>query len=75
MEQATKDENYPLLTLLLDEPESHDNYCGICLTIKENTCGCTQCNGVVCIDCYNNIEKCPFCRKSYDAPGPAAASF
>ena len=47
LDKATKDNNYPLLYLLLDDPVLHENYCGICFTIKKDICRCTTCKQVV----------------------------
>lgn len=36
--------------------------CVICFEDRNVFCDCHQCKGQICIQCYEKIWKCPFCR-------------
>lgn len=52
-------------TPLFDYTNIELNQCSICY--EERFCfnACSNCFNLVCEDCNENINKCPFCRQSY----------
>ena len=39
------------------------NTCNICLEEKKNFVGCGTCKNEICIYCFANCWKCPYCRQ------------
>ena len=49
-----------------------DCYCYVCLeddVVASQDVSCSQCNNIVCADCYSKIDKCPNCRNTYGSAG------
>lgn len=45
--------------------------CDICMNeYQDDGYTCDQCKKNICIKCYSNVNKCPFCRKKYDKEEP-----
>ena len=52
---------------LLEEQQKIDDLdirekCGICYNKQDEFISCGECQKKVCVNCYNNIISCPYCR-------------
>ncbi len=56
--------------IIKNEPVFYDveaTECDICMTeYFDDGVTCSQCKKNICIQCYSKIDKCAFCRKSYE---------
>lgn len=50
------------------ENASFDNYsqCNICCCNVTNQDVCPHCGKIICLSCYQKIDKCPYCREKND---------
>ena len=50
---------------------STDGECGVCYEIpREISVKSCECRELLCGDCFNRLDKCPFCRKVFvSSPG------
>jgi len=42
--------------------------CDICMNENQYGVSCELCSKIICIECYDQLDKCPFCRLEYDCP-------
>ena len=46
--------------------QTNNKTCNICFENKRHMYIPCICNGILCEDCYMNVDKCPFCRRKLD---------
>jgi len=39
--------------------------CNICFESKNDYVECNQCKQTICLNCFESITICPYCRKKY----------
>ena len=40
--------------------------CPICFLPLSTEVECNQCHQSICLECYSQLDKCPFCRRYYN---------